>query len=212
MSKITNLVGLKFGNLTVIARFPINEISSKSVKAKWICDCDCGEKAIARTDHLKSGNTISCGCVKKSRGQKRFTKHKKHGSRVYNSWRGMIERCRDSKNVGWKNYGGRGIKVCDRWKEFENFYTDMGEPPSEKHSIDRINVNDNYDVNNCRWATPEEQCSNKRFYLPSNTKFIEFNGESKSISQWARDKNIPRSTLACRLAYGWSVEKALNTL
>jgi len=125
----------------------------------------------------------------------------------YSTWVGIRRRCRDHKLVEYPRYGGRGIIVCDRWKSsFLNFLNDMGVAPSEKHSIDRIDNNGNYEPSNCRWATFNEQCNNRR-----TSKFLEYNGVRKTMVQWADEYNIHRSTVHTRLRLGWTIEKVLTT-
>jgi hypothetical protein len=136
----------------------------------------------------------------------------KHGLGSYNNgerskrWYSMIDRCYNEDSPHFTNYGARGIKVCDRWKDsLENFYNDMGDPPSPEYSLDRIDNDGNYCKENCRWATRKEQMNNRR-----NTKFITYNGETKPLSTWARDLNISYITLCGRLRK-WDVERAFTT-
>lgn len=129
--------------------------------------CDCGNKTIVSTGNLKNGTTKSCGCYQREyqakRGRKNFYKHGLSNHPLYPTWSTMKSRCYNKNNISYKNYGARGIKVCDRWlNSFENFLKDMGEKPSDKHSLDRIDINGDYEPSNCRWATPEEQAINKR--------------------------------------------------
>lgn len=176
----------------------------------WDCLCDCGNVKIVRSDHLKGGRILSCGClfVEKMRAIK--TTHGKTGSRAYRIWRNMITRCTNS-NIAiddWNRYGGRGIKVCDRWKNsFEAFLGDMGEP-NQGMSLDRFpDVNGDYEPGNCRWATSKEQCNNKR-----NNHMVEFNGKTMTIAQWAEETGINHGTILSRIRnFGWSAERALTT-
>lgn len=129
-----------------------------------------------------------------------------HKTRVYSIWDKMKARCYNPKQKGYERYGGRGIRVCDRWHDFQNFLEDMGEPPTDRHSIDRIDNDGNYEPGNCRWATPKEQANNM-----STTTFLEFDKERLSLSDWAEKTGINKKILAGRLRDGWSVEKALST-
>lgn len=124
----------------------------------------------------------------------------------YNSWQNMKDRCRNPKEKSFPRYGGRGIAVCQRWIEsFDNFLADMGPRPSPRHSIDRYpNNNGNYEPNNCRWATPEQQAQNRR-----NNVTVSFNGKEQCISKWAKELGMPRATLNKRLKNGWRVDEAL---
>jgi hypothetical protein len=116
----------------------------------------------------------------------------------------MLERCRDPRNIGWKDYGGRGITVCDRWLTFENFLADMGERPLGR-SIDRLDHDGHYEPDNCRWATAEEQANNKR-----NSAFMELNGVTKTITEWSREHGISENAVRRRLSLGWSLDRALT--
>lgn len=132
---------------------------------RWQCkvSCLCGKAFTVRGDSLTSGNTTSCGCLHKETISKRFTKHARSKSSLYKNYHGILQRCYNKDSLPYNEYGGRGITVCDRWLEsFENFLEDMGERPSKTHSIDRIDVNGNYEPSNCRWATTSQQAFNKR--------------------------------------------------
>ena len=132
--------------------------------------------------------------------------HGMRKSKVYNVWCLMKQRCLNPNNKSYPNYGGRGIQVCDRWLEFANFYEDMGKP-SDGMTLERIDNNGNYDPTNCKWATRKEQSNNQQ-----HTRLIEFNGETYSVSEWARKLGLSQATLNSRLnRYGWSISRALTT-
>lgn len=167
----------------------------------WKCKCVCGRIRIINAKHLYHPPVCLCGINKKHKP----ARHGKSHDRVYKIWGYMKSRCYYKNNVRFKNYGGRGITVCQRWMKFENFYKDMGAPPSVDHSINRINNNGNYNSNNCRWALAIEQANNR-----NNNRVIKFNGVNKTVSQWAREKNITKECLKYRLDAGWNIYDALH--
>lgn len=200
------LSGLVFGRLTVIEWIDVENKNSR-----WRCLCECGRQCIVYGCHLKTRATTSCGCFaseQTSRATKTHGMSGPHGHPVYNIWKAMIRRCESSHCKEYASYGGRGIKVCERWrKSFPDFLSDMGERPTHvRHSIDRLDVNGNYEPGNCRWATYVEQANNKR-----NTKLFLHNGENKTVAQWARIYNISSAVIYDRLQRGYSMTRALTT-
>lgn len=145
----------KYGFLTVIKY----SHKDRHQQPYYLVRCVCGTEKSVREYRLKSGNTKSCGCMKKYHPMK----HGMHNTPIYAVWEAMVQRCCNPKCKAYKNYGGRGISICKEWREsFLNFYNDMGERPSSKHTLERINVNGNYEPSNCKWATWKEQSLNKR--------------------------------------------------
>lgn len=214
MSKLIDLTGQKFGKLTVIERVG-TYITPRGAKTPlWKCKCDCGEECIVRRNDLRSGAQKSCGCYLKELTSKMSKKHGMSSSHVNAIWRGIKDRCYNPNNKSYKNYGGRGITVDTRWidkeKGFINFYYDVSKLPhfGEKgYSLDRINNNGNYEIDNVRWANREEQNNNKR-----NNRFIEYNGKKQTISQWGRELGISESLIKQRLDnLDWTVDNALTT-
>jgi hypothetical protein len=199
--KRLNLISQRFGRLVVIARAP-----SKN-SGMQLCRCDCGNKVTVGTGGLRDGSTVSCGCRRKEHWDSFSRTHGRTRSRTWYSWQSMITRCSTRGTVNWKDYGGRGIRVCAKWRGkrgFENFLADMGERPAG-HTLDRKNVNGNYTPKNCRWATPRQQSNNTR-----RTRWLTMNGETLSISEWGLRTGISRYTISARIEVGWSVEQALT--
>lgn len=195
-----NLRNGRFGRLTAV-RY---EQSSKN--AQWLCFCECGNDCVVRADHLTQGRVRSCGCLASELVSARTTTHgetRGHQlTREYRCWYAMHSRCRDMKD---SRYGGRGIKVCERWTSFENFLADMGRCP-EGLTLDRINNNSGYSSDNCRWADAKAQNRNR-----SSNRQITFNGRTMCLADWCDDTGLPRTTLERRLNRGWPIEAALTT-
>ncbi len=190
------MTGQKFGRLEVI------RLSSDK---KWECICDCGSVVRVVWRSLVTSNTSSCGCLRRELRTRKNTTHNKSRTKVYKIWCGMIKRCYNQKSKSYKDYGGRGIEVCERWQEFENFYVDMGDPP-KGYTIERRDNDKGYFLENCCWVTKSEQNNNQR-----TNHLIEFNGVIKNISQWEKYLGFPESTIHKRIFRNWSIERALTT-
>jgi len=188
------MIGQVFGRLEVISRAPA---TAGNRGARWDCQCECGNTTVSRSDALKTGRAKSCGCHRAELGGKRLkeinTTHGMYGTPEYKTWQSMLNRCRNENNPSYKDYGGRGISVCDEWESFENFYADMGNK-AEGMSIERIDVNGDYSKENCSWADNKQQANNKR-----NNHVIKHKGERRTLSQWAEYYAIPVWKLSQRL-------------
>lgn len=194
--KHADLTGNRFGKLTVIAYVGEKVMPSGQKHRVWQCRCECGVEKNVRAPHLASGHTKSCGCSRSIHGQA--------GNPAFLSWKAMVRRCSVPTEINWHNYGGRGIRVCDRWMDFENFLQDMGPRPVGA-SIERADNDGNYEPENCRWATRIEQGRNRR-----TNRLIEFNGVKNTLSSWEEETGIMSETIARRLALGWSIQDALT--
>jgi hypothetical protein len=155
-----NLTGIRFGQLIAERRN-----GQRNNHALWICKCDCGKEVVVSSSHLRNGMTRSCGCLRRDRAAKLNLSHGEAADLTteYRAWGSMLSRCTNPSHRGFKNYGGRGIKVCRNWLEsYAAFLADMGRRPTSKHSLDRINNDGDYEPGNCRWATAKEQQNNRR--------------------------------------------------
>jgi hypothetical protein len=189
--RFQDLTGQVFGRLTAISYDGMVEN-----RAAWVCRCECGQNVVVLGKNLKQGLTQSCGCLHRemlktscvTHGNARLGKV----TREYQTWVRMIDRCENANYKDFHRYGGRGITVCERWREsFEAFLADMGERPSDDHSIDRFpDTNGNYEPSNCRWATKKEQANNRR----SNVKHL-VNGQMLCVPDIAKILNVPESLL-----------------
>lgn len=193
-----NMVGMPpFGRLTVSEYAETRHTPLGKPVVMWWCDCTCGNRCKIAGSQLRRGRTNSCGCLKKEMGVYTII-HNDYGSSEYKIWRGLIDRCHNKNSRDYKNWGERGIIVCDRWRySFTNFLIDMGRRPSSKHSIDRFPDNDGpYTQNNCRWATTQEQARNRR-----TNHNITFDGITKTLTEWAHDLGISSTGLNYRLKH-----------
>lgn len=197
--RLIDITGRKYNMLTVIKR-----VKNKTKNSRWLCRCDCGNLVEVDASHLKNNGIKSCGCLKKKAIW--TVSHGLSKTRIYEIWHGIKNRCYCKKNINYKNYGERGIKVCKNWKnDFKSFYIwAINNGYKDTLSIDRIDVNKNYEPNNCRWVSTKEQANNKR-----NNRFIEYKGITHTISEWSEILNIKRNTLDKRINK-MSIEEAFN--
>lgn len=197
MSKVNDLTNMEFGDLVVVGRAENNSRN----RACWVCACKCGSITVVSGSDLLSGNTKSCGCRRKKHGFSR--------TRLHKIWLCMKNRCYYHNHDQYSNYGCRGIAVCDEWKNnfiaFMNWALASGY--NDNLTIDRIDVDGNYEPSNCRWITNKEQQNNRR-----NNHMISFNGKTQSLTKWAEEFGIKSRTLSQRInGMHWSIEKALTT-
>lgn len=203
MAKMLDLTGKRFGRLTVIS------FDHKgNGHCYWNCQCDCGNTKIVSTALLRNGHTQSCGCKLVEHGRNMFLKHGLSDTNLYIVFRSMINRCYDPKHHAYKDYGGRGIYICDEWlNDFKVFYDwSMANGYQKGLTIDRIDNNKGYSPDNCRWTDWNTQANNKR-----NSKMFEYKGKKQTVSQWAKELGWGYTTLDNRLRAGWSFEKAITT-
>lgn len=213
--------GNRYGRLVVIKRV----CNSKSRSAKWLCRCDCGNETTPNGFQLRNGQTKSCGCLRKELASKRIIKtmadgirrkpykeykyktHRMSNSPEYLSWSSMKERCSNPNVISYKNYGARGIIVCDSWmKSFNNFYKDMGGRPTGA-SLDRIDNNGNYCSDNCKWSSKKQQQNNRR-----SNNLIKYNGKEHTLMEWSEMLGIKYGTLSSRIVrLHWTPKMAFET-
>jgi hypothetical protein len=197
MPKFVDLSNQKYGRWTVIKR-----VGTKTGGALWLCKCDCGNMGEVRSNALRAGKSKSCGCYNKDVHREmcieRNTTHGLTKTRTYICWDNMKHRDKSCPTYS-------DISVCERWMKFENFLDDMGQCPTDFHTIDRIDNSKGYFPDNCRWATMKEQQNNRT----NNRKVTAF-GKTQNLQQWADDLRINRETIAKRLDAGWEPEKALS--
>lgn len=208
---MSKLIGKRFGRLVVVNSF--YKHNGKQNNLYYVCDCDCGNEKSVRGDALTSKKpTRSCGCITKELAVEKATRmgirNKKHGmsrTRIYKTWDAMKSRCENTNDKDYPNYGGRGITYQDSWSDFEFFYADMKSGYRDDLTLDRIDVNGNYNKENCRWASVQVQNNNKRTSLA-----LKYKGVEKHITEWARELGIHPGTLTSRLRCGWSIERVLS--
>lgn len=207
MGAFIDLTGKKFGRLTVLERTDDLIQPSGQHKTQWLCKCDCGNLITVQGCNLKSEHTQSCGCY--SQDYPSHTKHNKCKTRLYKCWKHIKQRCYDKNSKEYINYGGRGITVCNEWlNDFQVFYDwAMANGYKDDLTIDRIDVNGNYEPSNCRWVTVKVQNNNKR-----SNRLITYNEKTQTLAQWADELQINYKKLYARIVtFSWNIEKAFNT-
>lgn len=204
MGKYIDITGQKFNKLTVLSK--VQNLSSK--KARWLCKCDCGNFTEVSGDNLRNGSVKSCGCLVVYNNKQRAT-HRKSNIRLYNIWRNMKARCNNSNNPSYKNYGGRGIKIYEKWADFEIFYDwAINNGYKEYLTLDRIDVNGNYEPNNCRWITLTEQSYNKRYNI-----YFYIDDKMKCLAELCKERNLKYTTIYRRVTINnMPIEEAIETV
>lgn len=202
-----DLTGQRFGRLVVLACAGKNRYN----RLLWHCRCDCGRDTTVIGNHLRNGNTQSCGCLHRDTVIARITTHGMTHTRTYRLWRGMINRCMNPKADNYARYGGKGVTVCDEWRtDFQSFYDHVSVLPQfgkAGYSLDRINNEHGYEPGNVRWATASQQNRNKQA-----SRLISWNGKSQCLADWATELNLPERILADRLGkLGWDAARAFST-
>lgn len=206
MPTAVDLTGRRFGRLVVLGQ------ASRS--RYWVCQCDCGRQKEIFSTNLTGGLTASCNCARTEQHRARLLRHgdtaRVNGTvrhtKEFQAWYGAKYRCFNPRDGGYKRYGGRGITMCEEWRnDYAAFLRDMGRAPTKKHSLDRIDVNGPYAPGNCRWATDSEQQNNRR-----SNRYLSYAGRVVTLAQLAAETGVKASTLISRLDRGWSVDEAVS--
>lgn len=195
-----------FNDLLILGFAGYSATPSDHPKLLWFVECHCGNVFVAIGSNIKNGNTKSCGCIGRQRMTLLRQSHALSYSREHRIWSGIKTRCYNSRSRNYVRYGGRGIRMCERWRHsFEHFFADMGEAPSAVHSIERRNNNGDYTPENCYWGTRLIQSNNRR-----NNVFLTFGNKTQSIADWARETGLSYATLQQRIYKEWDVADALT--
>jgi hypothetical protein len=206
MSRLIDLTGKRFGRLVILKRAENTALG----QTRWLCICNCGNKIEAAGNDIRSGHTKSCGCLHREVASKRLTKHGAANTRLYGIWRGMWRRCNNPWDESTKrSYIDRGIAVCDEWRDYGVFRAwALANGYAENLTIDRTDNDKGYSPENCRWATAKQQANNRRTNV-----FVTYNGETKTVAEWAEITGVRWQTLHGRLTReGWDAEKAFATI
>lgn len=207
-------LGARFNRWTVVGDIVSRPRKRGGLRLTALCRCDCGTESCVWIDTLRRNTSKSCGCYRSEVSRSRQTSHGQsrigkvgRGIPEYTAWMNMIRRCHNPNHPQYPGYGRRGIAVCDEWRNgFAAFLRDMGRRPSSKHSIDRIEVNGNYELSNCRWATGLIQARNTR-----RNRFVEFDGRRMTVAEAAEMAGVPNGNVHSRLNLGWDIARALST-
>lgn len=193
-----------FGRLTTIEK--IHRVTSGGTKvAAWVCRCDCGAVAEVRASNLTNGHALSCGCLHSEVSAALLTTHGGTGSLAYRRWEAMMDRCYCESSAAYLNYGAKGVAVAQVWHEFPRFLADMGQPPTQLHTLDRLENAKGYEPGNCRWATMHEQQRNR-----TNNNLVTAHGRTQCVAAWAEDLGVNAWTIYSRLKRGVQAERALH--
>lgn len=209
MGKFIDLTGMRFDRLTVVKRIENRVTPSGQCKPMFECVCDCGNRVNVCGADLRSGHSRSCGCIQKEIVSSRSFVHGMKHTKLYETWIDMKKRCFNQKAQYYPIYGGRGITVCDEWKnDFQSFCVwAIANGYSDGLTIDRIDVNGNYEPLNCRWSTPKEQANNTR-----RNVMITYNEKTQTLAQWADETGVNYHTLWARIyTYKWDIDRAIGT-
>lgn len=203
MPRLRDLSGMRYGRLLIVER-----AENQGNRVMWRCICECGAEIVTRGENITSGRTQSCGCYNRERSSQRHTKHGESKTRLHLEWRKIKHRCHNENNDRWMDYGGRGIEICPEWRDSFEAFRDwaLANGYRDDLTIDRIDVDGNYEPGNCRWITNQEQQHNRR-----NNHYITYNGETNTITEWARIYGLSENGLVHRIQRGWETERALTT-
>lgn len=205
--KVVELTGQRFGRLTVIRKYGIDKHNGN---VTWLCKCDCGKTTVVSSAKLRRGNTQSCGCLLLESIKKSNTKHGLTGTKIYNEWHGVKQRCYSPTASNYERYGARGIGMCDEWRnDVRAFYNDVSNLPhfgEPGYTLDRIDNNKNYEPGNVRWANSSVQANNRR----SNVR-VTYNGETKSLKDWSRYFDMPYDVLRNGIRRGLTIDDIIRS-
>ena len=201
--RLIDLTNQKFTRLKVLER-----ADNLNNQVRWRCICDCGNEVIVRSAALRNGYTKSCGCLSRDRTIKRNKTHGLSKHRLYSIYKNMKQRCYNKNRPDYQRYGGKGVRICKEWlDDFKTFYDWAYENGySDGLSIDRIDVDGNYEPSNCRWVDDKTQARNR-----TNNRLVKIDGKVKTVSEWVKLLKLPQSTVRSRISRGWSPKKALIT-